>query len=151
MGLRTPRAVGDLLANAVPHLGDRLVEFRIRRAWSALVGAEAARRTQPLALANGCLSVRVDNSPWLHELTLRAEELTRRVRERFPEVGTLRFEVGALESRASPAAERSPRVPAPPLDGAARAAIDDATSMIRDPALAGAARRLLTKAWRSSR
>lgn len=151
MGLRTPRAVGDLLVTAVPHLADRLVEFRIRRAWSALVGAEAARRTQPLALANGCLRVRVDNSPWLHELTLRAEELTRRVRERFPEVGALRFEVGALEPAEPPAAPRSPRAPALPLDGAARAAIDEATSMIHDPTLAGAARRLLTKAWRSAR
>lgn len=151
MGLRAPRAVADLLVNAVPHLGDRLLELRIRRAWPALVGTDAARRTQPQALANGTLSVHVDNSPWLHELTLRAEELTRRVHERFPEVRALRFVPGALEPAEASPAERSPRVSTQPLDESARSAIDEATSVIHEPTLAAAARRLLTKAWRYSR
>ena len=151
MRFRAPRAVADLLPDAVPNLAGRLLEQRIRRAWPALLGADAARRTQPQALANGCLSVCVDNSPWLHELTLRAEELTRRVQGRFPEVRALRFVLGALEpTEASPAARR-PRVSAVPLDDSARSAIDEATSVIHDPTLAAAARRLLAKAWRSSR
>lgn len=151
MRFRAPRAVADLLVTAVPQLGDRLREQRIRRAWPALLGADAARRTQPQALADGCLSVCVDNSPWLHELTLRAEELTRRVQERFPEVRALRFVLGALEPAEVSPTPRSPKVPALPLDDSARSAIDETISVIHDPALAAAARRLLTKAWRSSR
>ena len=151
MRFRPPRAIADLLPIAVLNLGDRLLEQRIRRAWPALLGADAARRTQPQALANGCLSVCVDNSPWLHELTLRAEELTRRVHARFPEVRALRFVLGALEpAEASPTAW-TPKVSTVPLDAAARSAIDEATSVIHDPTLAAAARRLLAKAWRSSR
>ena len=151
MRFRAPRAIADLLPNAVPNLGDRLLEHRIRRAWPTLLGADAARRTQPQAFANGCLSVCVDNSPWLHEVTLRAEELTRRVQERFPEIRALRFMLGAVEPVNAPPAAWSPKVSAVPLDDSARSAIDEATSVIHDPTLAAAARRLLTKAWRSSR
>jgi hypothetical protein len=147
----TPRAVAELLVNAIPHLGDRLREQQIRSAWAAMVGADAARRTQPQALADGCLSVLVDNSPWLHELTLRAEELTRRTHERFPEVRSLRFVLGTLPpaDAARPLRERGRS--SVPLDDAARAAIDEAASVIHDETLADAARRLLAKAWRFPR
>ena len=83
MDSRPPRAVADLLLTAVPDLKDRLLEHRIRRAWSHIVGVDAARRTQARSFAEGCLTVAVDNSPWLHELTLRSEELTRRLQQRF--------------------------------------------------------------------
>src|SRR2546425_11516454 len=91
MNIRPPRAVADLLLTAVPDLRDRLLEYRIRRAWPEVVGPDAARRAQPRTFADGCLTVAVDNSPWLHELTLRGEELTRRLSERFNAVRSLRF------------------------------------------------------------
>ena len=59
--------------------------------------------------------------------------------------------LGALEPAEASPTPRSPKVPALPLDDSARSAIDETTSVIHDPALAAAARRLLTKAWRSSR
>ncbi|MEK7715540.1 MAG: hypothetical protein AAB387_08835, partial [candidate division NC10 bacterium] len=79
------------------------------------------------------------------------EELTRRVQERFPEIRALRFMLGAVEPVNAPPAAWSPKVSAVPLDDSARSAIDEATSVIHDPTLAAAARRLLTKAWRPSR
>jgi predicted nucleic acid-binding Zn ribbon protein len=72
---RGPRAVGELLVAAVPGLAERLLERRIAADWDATVGSAMARRTRPGALRDGQLEVRADNSPWLHELTLRAEEL----------------------------------------------------------------------------
>src|SRR5258706_5352943 len=77
---RPPRAVGELLVGALPQLEDRLLVHRMRRAWGAVVGADLARPAQPQALGNGCLTIVVDNSPRLHQLTLRAAELTRRLR-----------------------------------------------------------------------
>src|SRR2546427_10370985 len=71
-----PRNIADVLAAAVPQIADRLPEYRIRKAWSALVGPDVARRTRPQSLANGCLHVVVDNSPWLHEPALRGAQLT---------------------------------------------------------------------------
>ena len=150
MRVGAPRAVADLLVSAVPELRTRLAEHHIRRAWSALVGADVARRAQPQALVDGCLTVVVDNSPWLHEMTLRADELTARLRERFPSLRALRFTLGTLEA-VPPAASprRDPRSSAP-LGAADLRAVDEATSTISDPTLAAAARRLLTKAWRSA-
>jgi len=92
-----PRSVADLLVSAVPDLRDRLLEHRIRRAWPAVVGSDGARRAQPRSFADGCLTVVVDNSPWLHELTLRSDELTRRLAERFGGVQSLRFVAGKVE------------------------------------------------------
>src|SRR6267378_926053 len=144
MDSRPPRAVADLLLTAVPDLRDRLLEHRIRRAWSQVVGADAARRAQARSFTDGCLTVAVDNSPWLHELTLRSEELTRRLRERFDAVRSLRFVSGTIEADAS---SRTSATRAPALDQRALREIDEATAAIPDAAVASAARRLLTKAW----
>src|SRR2546425_5519 len=127
----------------------RLAEPHARRAWTALVGPDVARRAQPKGLVDGCLTVVVDNSPWLHELTLRVEELTARLHERFPAVRALRFTLGSLEPAAPPAPPPHARS-ATPLPAADRHAIDAATSVIPDPTLAAVARRLLTKAWQAS-
>src|SRR6267143_3430685 len=146
MNSRSPRAVADLLLTAVPDLRDRLLEHRIRRAWPAVAGGDAARRAQPRSFADGCLTVAVDNSPWLHELTLRSDELTRRLAERFGAVRSLRFVSGKVE--AEPTSGRaSVREPAP-LDMQAQREIDAAASAIPDPDAAAAARRLMSKAWR---
>ena len=71
----TPRVVADVLISAIPKLSDRLPEYHIRKAWAALVGPDMARRTRPQSLANGCLHVVVDNSPWLHEHQLTSRVL----------------------------------------------------------------------------
>ena len=142
----SPRTVAAVLAAAVPQIAERLPEYRIRRAWSALVGTDVARRTRPQSLASGCLHVVVDNSPWLHELTLRAPELTERLHGEFDAVRSLRFSLGTLEAEPSPPAERRQRPQA--LGDEDRRDIEAAASAISDPALADAARRLLTTARR---
>lgn len=139
-----PRPVGDLLLRAMPQLRERLLEERIRHAWAEVAGADVARRARPRGLANGCLQVAVDNSPWLHELTLRGAELERRLRERFPGLTSIRFVLGALpEPAASPP---PPRPPAPPLAPDEVRDIEATVAPLADPALRTTARRLLTKA-----
>lgn len=131
---------------AVPELRDRLLEERIRREWPETVGQDAARRTRPKRLVNGCLEVVVDNSPWLQELTLRSAEVTRRLAGRVAGVREVRFVLGALPARPpapTPAAERPTRE----LAEAEVRAIDDAVAGITEPAARAVARRLLTKAW----
>jgi hypothetical protein len=149
MKSRLPRAVGELLVSALPPLAERLAVQRIRRAWTALVGADVGRRAQPQALVNGCLSIVVDNSPWLHELTLRASELTARLHAEFPAVQSLRFSLGpAVAGEAAAAEARRPaRHPLTPED---TRAIDAAAACISDPTLAASARRLLARAWPSA-
>src|SRR6266850_1788589 len=137
MNSRSPRAVADLLLTAVPDLRDRLLEHRIRRAWPQVVGADAARRAQARSFTDGCLTVAVDNSPWLHELTLRGEELTRRLNERFDAVRSLRFVSGTIEAEGS--VRFGGAAPAPPLDAREQREIDEATAAIRDAGVAAAA------------
>ena len=145
----SPRPVAELLVSALPQIEERLDAFRIRRAWPSIVGRETARRARPDALVGGTLRVTVDNSPWLHELTLREADLTAQVRQRFPAVKALRFTVGTLDKDASPAAAPASRPVA--LTAADRADIDAAAAAIPDPSLADAARRLLTTARRFPR
>jgi len=146
MNRSAPRPVGELLLNAVPLLEDRLLVERLRRRWSTLVGAEVARRAQPQALTNGCLHVVVDNSPWLHELTLRGPELTTRLHAETPAIRSLRFSLGAATVEdAPPPARSAPR--APRLTDDDSRAIDAAAAAISDPALAQSARRLMARAW----
>jgi hypothetical protein len=141
--------VADVLAAAVPQIAERLPEYRVRRAWSALVGPDVARRARPQSLTNGCLHVVVDNSPWLHELTLRAAELTERLHAQFEAVVSLRFTLGTLEAEPSPPAQRRERR-TKALGDDDRRDIEAAASAISAPALADVARRLLTTARRAA-
>jgi hypothetical protein len=139
--------LADVLPAAVPQLAERLPEYHIRRAWVLLVGPDVARRARPQSLVGGVLHVVVDNSPWLHELTLRAAELTARLREQFEVVHALRFSLGTLAAEPSPPAEcRERRSVALREDD--RRDIDAAVSAISDPALAETARRVMLKARR---
>jgi hypothetical protein len=155
MRTKSPRAVSELLTSAMPQLEDRLIEERLRRSWIRIVGPEIARRTRPASLVNGTLTVVVDNSPWLQELTWRAEELQSRVAAAHASVRTLRFMLGSLngpDDRSSPAQDdaRDAQSSRPSLGVAERIDIDAAAAAIPDPSLADAARQLLTKAQRWS-
>src|SRR5262245_23045407 len=111
MNSRGPRAISELIVSAVPELRERLVEDGVRRSWVAAVGAETARRARPQRLTNGVLEIAVDNSPWLHELTLRAPELTAKLHAQFSAVTSLRLVLTALpaESLHSAPATEGPR------------------------------------------
>ena len=144
-----PRAVGDLLLSALPQISERLSTFRLRQSWGAIVGRDAARRSRPDSVTAGTLRIVVDNSPWLHELTLREQELATKVGARFPEIRALRFTLGAMEPEPDAARTAAPRpIPLTPAD---HADIDAATAAITDDRVADAARRLLTTARRFPR
>jgi hypothetical protein len=142
-----PRPVGDFLVSAMPQLSERLLDFRIQRAWTAVAGPQVARRARPGGVSGGVLTVVVDNSPWLHELTLRADELTAALRAEFGDVRAVRFVLGEVPRSPEASAPDAPR-PGVPLTPADRDDIESAAAAIADPMLAAAARRLLTKARR---
>ena len=149
MKKRAPRRIADLVASALPQITDRLLESRIQSRWAALVGAETARRSHPGRLEQGCLTVTVDNSPWLHELTLRQSELATRLGEHLPEIRSLRFVMGVLAREPATARLSVPRPER--LTPADVQEIDMTVSVIGDEVVASAARRLLTTARRFSR
>ena len=104
--------MSELIVSALPELRERLVEDGVRRTWTAVVGSETARRARPQRLTNGVLEIAVDNSPWLHELTLRAPDLTAKLHAQFTGVTSLRFVLTALPAesgKGTPLAERPRR------------------------------------------
>jgi hypothetical protein len=110
------------------------------------VGADVARHARPQGIANGCLHVVVDNSPWLQELTLRAEALTGKVAARFDAVRSLRFTLGRLDgSHPPPEPAPTPR-PTRALGPEDVREITESVAPIRDPEARAAARRLLAAA-----
>jgi hypothetical protein len=139
--------VSDLLAIALPGLGQHLLAERIRERWADIVGPEGSRRSRPESLRQGVLTVIVDSSPWLQELTLRSGDLLALVQASHGRaVTSLRFALGRMpnapEPRREPAARpRQPRR----LDPDDRREIDQMTAGIADPALAVTLERLLTK------
>ena len=137
--------------SAVPALRDRLDEARLRSAWNVLVGPDAARRSRPHALTNGCLHVVVDNSPWLQELTLRSGELTRRIAARFATIRALRFTLGRIDDHPSDTPASAAVLSTRRLSPDDVREIDATVASIRDPEVRAAARRLMGSARRSER
>lgn len=139
-----PARLSDLLRRR-PELGERVTEARLRRQWSDLVGLDVARQTQPLSLRDGILTIGVASSPWLHQLTLVADELRGRLnRGADPDViRGLRFQLHALES---------PKPQARVLESSGSLTREDSTAIdrsltpIRDPALRAVLRRVMVKA-----
>ena len=144
-----PRAVGDLLTGALPQISDRLIEFRLRQEWAALVGRETAKRSRPDTVSAGTLRVTVDNSPWLHELKLREAEITAKLRERFPGIRAIRLTLGTLSPEETGDVAPAPKPVA--LTAADRVEIETAVAAIADAEVANTARRLLITARRFPR
>jgi hypothetical protein len=137
-----PRAVRDLLPDAVPLLAGRLAQANVHQAWETAVGSEVARRARPGPLVEGCLTVIVDNSPWLHELRLRQPEVLAAIQLHCPSIRALRLAVGSL----GPGEASAGASPPPALSEREQREIEEAAAGISDAALAAAARRLLGRA-----
>ena len=74
-GPRMPRRDRRHLPTRCPGLGERLLEEAIAPSW-ARPSAPSWRAGRARAIfAEACLTVVVDNSPWLQELTLRSAEI----------------------------------------------------------------------------
>jgi predicted nucleic acid-binding Zn ribbon protein len=106
-----PSAVGEILPKALPQLAIPLLEQRIRREWPSLVGPVVARRARPGALLGGSLEILVDNSAWLHELTLRAPELASRLSARLgPDIRSVRVTLAMERAPSGSSSQRGDMV-----------------------------------------
>ncbi|MBI2461371.1 MAG: DUF721 domain-containing protein [Candidatus Rokubacteria bacterium] len=136
-----PTRVSVLLAGLGPPLAERVRHARLAAEWATLVGPAVARHAAPLHLEDGWLHVAVDSSAWLHELSLKEEELLAVLR-RVADLRGVRLRLAPL-----PAHRPEPRAPARRrhLLPEEQAAIEEALAPIRDPALAATVRRVMTK------
>ena len=142
----TPTPVRALLTAALPPLADGLLALTIRREWPSLVGPQISHRAQPGDLRAGTLTVVVDNSPWLQELTLRERELLSRLQDRYgtESIRALHFTLGTPARGPELRDHRTSRED-DTLTPEEEAWVSRATSPVDDPALAETVRRLLVK------
>jgi hypothetical protein len=139
------KKVGDLL----PDLAERggwggVVELcRLQAEWPGLVGATLAAHAAPERIVRGRLTVVVDTSAWLVQLSFFKAEIQRKVNGLLGEgrVNDVFLQVGRLRPAAPPAPER-PRAPADPE---AVKAVDACVAEVPDGAVREALRRLLLR------
>ncbi len=121
-------------------------EHRILIHWKDVVGPRVAAHTTPDALSKGVLWVRVDSSPWMHQLSFLKEEILAKANELCGEalVREVRFHLGRPKERSNDAIAAASRIRRPPLKerplpapaaGPALAAIMDETKEIEDDEL----------------
>jgi predicted nucleic acid-binding Zn ribbon protein len=71
---------------------------RIRRAWIKAAGKKCERHTQPTSLRKKRLTVSVDSSGWLYDLTLRKREITARLKKELKnDFKEVRFRIGEID------------------------------------------------------
>jgi predicted nucleic acid-binding Zn ribbon protein len=117
--------------------------------WRDAVGARIADRARPISLSSGVLLLRVATSVWAHELSLLADVVCERLRERGVVARELRFHVGAVPAVDRPPERRVARVV--PAADEIPPALAQAVSQIADPLLRAAIARAAAAnlAWQS--
>lgn len=92
---REPRGVGDVVAALSHESGwdSSLARADLVRQWDDVAGADTARHTQPVALADGMLTVRCDSTAWARQLKLMRAHILTEVVRRYPDAGvqSIRF------------------------------------------------------------
>jgi hypothetical protein len=144
--LHAPESLEVILERAGESRFARVRPPMAARVWREAVGARIADRAKPVSLWDGVLVLRVPSSVWAHELSLLADEVCARLRERGVEARELRFRVGALPAVDRPPERRVARAvpasfPVPPelahtLDGVADDALRAAIARAAEANLA---------------
>jgi hypothetical protein len=121
------------------------------RAWHDAVGDRISRRTRPMRLERGVLTVRAATAAWAQELTFVAPTIIERLNALGFEVDALRFRVGPIEALAEPV-----RLPAVKSIPAARPLPHDLArelEHVRDPDLRESITRAASAnlAWQTAR
>lgn len=77
----SPERLGAVLDRWLDHNAEskKITQYTIHDRWVELVGERLATHTSPRALRKGVLTVMVDNSAWLNELSFMRADLVRQI------------------------------------------------------------------------
>ncbi|MDT0182557.1 DciA family protein [Microbacterium sp. ARD31] len=92
---RDPHGIGDVLSALTRESGwePQLAREDVVRAWDEVAGADTAKRTRPVAFADGVLTVQADSTAWAKQLQLMRAQILSEIVRRYPEAGvdSIRF------------------------------------------------------------
>lgn len=86
---RDPRGVGDVLGSMTAELGwdSPIAQAEVLAAWPAIVGAETAAHSTPIAVDGGVLTVRCDSTAWATQLRRMSAAVATRIMTEFAAAG----------------------------------------------------------------
>ncbi|MBF0439515.1 MAG: DUF721 domain-containing protein [Magnetococcales bacterium] len=117
----------------------------LSRNWHQAVGGYLSKHTEPLKLQNGILTVRVDSSAWLTELTFLTPEILQKLQNILPpgSLKGIRFKQESLRNSPSWLQQKTapPTLPAPQPEEETK--ITALTAIITDPSVRTSLTRLL--------
>jgi len=94
------KPLGDLVGKVIKKLGPdgRISEEEMADAWEDVIGKAASTHARPVSLAKGTLTVNVDASSWLYELTLKKRDIMKKLAGRLKgkSLKDIRFRIGEL-------------------------------------------------------
>ena len=75
-----------------------VTEEEIKSIWCEAAGEAAAKHSQPVSLKGAIITVNVDGSSWLYQLTTKKKEIARRLKEHLGDkkIKDIRFRIGDI-------------------------------------------------------
>ena len=125
--------------------GAKLKEYRVFSLWQKAVGPGIARHAQPAAIRGKRLTVVVDSSAWMQQLSLMKPEVLSRVNDRLGPDGieSITLKLGELERAGERPEEFQPA--AGKLEAGEQKRIEECIANIKDPQTREALRHVMEK------
>jgi predicted nucleic acid-binding Zn ribbon protein len=146
-----PAALADVLQKVMSErgLGSGGTLARLLGLWAGAVGENVARHSSPAMLKGGRLTITVDGSAWMHQLSMLSQTIIEQVNAALgkDEVAELHFRLGKVESPAG----KKKEVEAPArikLTPEMRASIEESVKGIQDAGVREMARKMLAASCR---
>jgi len=145
----SPEPAGRILRSRIKELGvDHILQrHEIWSRWEETVGAEIAAHTHPAFFSGNCLFITVDHSTWMQQLTFLKDQMLQNINETLENqaISELRFRLGSLPDRETPAAPETETGTAERLSNLEKDHIERTIDPIVSPELKESLRRLMTK------
>jgi predicted nucleic acid-binding Zn ribbon protein len=125
--------------------GAKLKEYRVFSLWQKAVGPGIARHAQPASIRGKRLTVMVDSSAWMQQLSLLKPEILSRVNDRLGTDGveSITLKLGELERADERPEEFQPA--AGKLEAGEQKRIEECIAGIKDPETREALKRVMEK------
>ena len=93
-------SLSDVLEKVVAGLNKKkLAEDRLAEVWGEAVGKKALKHTRPVGFRRASLTVNVDSSSWLFELTLKKRDILKKLQAGLEgkKLKDIRFRIGDIK------------------------------------------------------
>ncbi|MDD5427882.1 MAG: DciA family protein [Candidatus Omnitrophica bacterium] len=95
------KSIDNIVKDVIKNLSGagRVSEEDVVGAWAGAAGAKAAKHTKPVSIKKGVMTINVDGSGWLYELTVKKKELLEKLGGKIKgkQVKALRFRIGEIK------------------------------------------------------